>query len=329
MNWNQRQVLVTGAGGFIGSHLSEKLVSLGAGVKSFIKYNSRNDIGLLKFTDGKILDQMEVVTGDFLDLAAIKTAMEGVDIVFHLGALISIPYSYVNPQHVASVNIMGTLNVLTAARELGIKKIIHTSTSEVYGTAKKVPIDENHPLQGQSPYSASKIGADKLAESFFCAFNLPVATIRPFNTYGPRQSARAVIPTIISQTLTKDRITLGSLHPIRDFTFVDDTVNGFIKMAETPNVEGEVVNIGTGQEISVGEIAELIINIIGRNVPIVSENARVRPGKSEVERLVCSSVKAENLLGWKAKTSLEEGLTQTIHWIEKNLFFYSPGRYQI
>lgn len=329
MNWNQTKVLVTGSGGFIGSHLAERLVHLGANVKCFVKYNSRQDIGLLKFIDKKILQKMEILHGDILDSTGLKKAMKGVDIVFHLGALISIPYSYINPHNVVRVNILGTMNIMRAALELGINKIIHTSTSEVYGTAQYVPVDEKHSLKGQSPYSASKIGADKLVESFYCSYNLPITTIRPFNTYGPRQSARAVIPTIISQALTRDKIRLGSIHPTRDFTFVDDTVDGFIKMAESSNVLGETINIGTGYEISIGELAKKIMALTGKELKIVTDPNRVRPEKSEVNRLVCSSEKAQKLIGWKANTSLENGLTKTINWIEKNLFFYSPDHYQI
>lgn len=329
MNLNKTKVLVTGAGGFIGSHLSERLARLGADVKCFVKYNSRNDIGLLKFTDKKTLKQMEIIHGDILDRTGLKKAMQEIDVVFHLGALISIPYSYVNPYNVVRVNILGTMNVMSAALESGTKRIIHTSTSEVYGTAQYVPIDEKHPLQGQSPYSASKIGADKLVESFYRSYNLPITTLRPFNTYGPRQSDRAVIPTIICQALSRDKITLGSLLPTRDFTFVDDIVDGFIKTAESSNVEGETIHIGSGDGISIGELTKKILTLTGKDLEIVTEQERVRPEKSEVERLVCSPEKARKLIGWEAKTTLEEGLSKAIHWIENNPSLYSPDFYQI
>jgi len=329
VNWHKTKVFITGAGGFIGSHLTERLVHLGGEVTCFVKYNSRNDIGLLKFINGEALKKIKIIQGDLLDPVGIKNAMKGVDIVFHLGALISIPYSYVFPYNVVSVNIIGTMDIMLAALELGIKRVVHTSTSEVYGTAQYVPIDEKHPLQGQSPYSASKIGADKLVESFYRTYGLPVVTIRPFNTYGPRQSARAVIPTIISQALTRKKIVLGSLSTTRDFTFVEDTVEGFIKIAESADISGETINIGSGYEISIGDLAKKIASIIGKRIKIISDQKRIRPDKSEVERLICSSEKAQKLIGWKAKTSLDEGLSKTINWIEKNSFLYSPDEYRI
>jgi len=327
MNWNKKSALVTGAGGFIGSHLTEHLVELGANVKAFVRYNSRNDWGMLELLPEEKLSQIEVITGDLKDADAVRHAAKDVDIIFHLGSLIAIPYSYIHPRETIETNILGALNVLTAAKENNVEKVIHTSTSEVYGTARYVPIDENHPLQGQSPYSASKIGADKIAESFYRSFNLPVAIIRPFNTYGPRQSARAVIPTIITQALAKEKIFLGSLHPTRDYTYVKDVVEGFIKVAESPKSVGEVINIGSNFEVSIGDLANKIISLIGKNAEIVTDPVRVRPQDSEVERLWCDNTKAKRLLGWEPKTSLDEGIKKTIDWISNNINLYKPELY--
>jgi dTDP-glucose 4,6-dehydratase len=329
MNWSKKSVLVTGAGGFIGSHLTEHLVDLGTkdNIKAFIKYNSRNDWGLLELLPKDKLNQIEVIMGDLKDADAVRHAAEGVDIIFHLGSLIAIPYSYIHPRETIETNILGALNVLTAAKENDIEKIVHTSTSEVYGTAKYVPIDENHPLQGQSPYSASKIGADKIAESFYRSFDLPVAIIRPFNTYGPRQSARAVIPTIITQALTNEKIFLGSLHPTRDYTYVKDVVEGFIKVAESPKSIGDVINVGSNSEIAIGNLANKIISLIGKNVEIITDSDRIRPQDSEVERLWCDNTKAKRLLGWEPKTSLDEGLERTIEWIFEHIDLYKPKVY--
>jgi len=327
MNWNKKSALVTGAGGFIGSHLTEHLVELGANVKAFVRYNSRNDWGMLELLPEEKLSQIEVITGDLKDADAVRHAAKDVDIIFHLGSLIAIPYSYIHPRETIETNILGALNVLTAAKENNVEKVIHTSTSEVYGTARYVPIDENHPLQGQSPYSASKIGADKIAESFYRSFNLPVAIIRPFNTYGPRQSARAVIPTIITQALAKEKIFLGSLHPTRDYTYVKDVVEGFIKVAESPKSVGEVINIGSNFEVSIGDLANKIISLIGKNAEIVTDPVRVRPQDSEVERLWCDNTKAKRLLGWEPKTSLDEGIKKTIDWISNNTNLYKPELY--
>ena len=252
MNWNNKKVLVTGAGGFIASHLVERLVGEGAQVRAFVRYNSRNDVGMLRTVSPDVFSQLEIMRGDLRDIEAVRNAVRDSDTVFHLGALIAIPYSYVNPREVIDVNIMGTMNVLMAARDFGVRRVVHTSTSEVYGTAQYVPIDEAHPLQGQSPYSASKIGADKIAESFYRSFDVPVVTLRPFNTYGPRQSTRAVIPTIITQALTQDEVKLGSLEPSRDFTFVTDTANGFLRVAEADNVLGEEINLGNDNTIRIG-----------------------------------------------------------------------------
>lgn len=322
-------VLVTGAGGFIGSHLTERLVDDGMQVKAFVRYNSRNDWGLLELLSGDKLREIEVIPGDLRDSDAVRYAAEGTDIIFHLGALVAIPYSYIHPREAIETNIMGTLSVMTAARDNNVQQVIHTSTSEVYGTAQYVPINESHPLQGQSPYSASKIGADMLAESFCRAFSVPVGIIRPFNTFGPRQSARAVIPTIISQVLTKEQICLGSLHPTRDFTYIDDTVDAFIRVIEATDFVGETVNIGSNFEISIGDIAGKVMRILSVEKEIVTDSDRVRPQKSEVDRLWCDNTKAGKLLGWKPRISFDEGLKKTIDWISNNLDLYKPGIYNI
>ena len=327
MNRNKKSVLVTGAGGFIGSHLTEHLVELGASVKAFVRYNSRNDWGLLELLPKDKLNNIEIIMGDLRDADAVRQAVKEVDIIFHLGSLIAIPYSYIHPRETIETNILGALNVLTAAKENGIEKLVHTSTSEVYGTAQYVPIDEEHPLQGQSPYSASKIGADKIVESFYLSFNLPVAIIRPFNTYGPRQSARAVIPTILTQALTKEKIFLGSLHPTRDYTYVKDVIEGFIKVAESPKSTGGVINIGSNFEISIGDLAKKIISLVEKNAEIITEPARVRPQDSEVERLWCDNTKAKKILNWKPTTSLDDGLKETIKWISEHMNLYKPDVY--
>lgn len=328
MNWQGKSVLVTGAGGFIGSHLTERLIREGARVRAFVRYNSRHDIGLLALLPAELLSEAEVIAGDLRDSEAVRQAVKGVEIVFHLGALIAIPYSYRHPREVVETNILGTLNVLMAARELGIQRIVHTSSSEVYGTAQYVPIDEKHPLQGQSPYSASKIGADKIAESFFRSFGVPVAILRPFNTYGPRQSARAVIPTIIAQALTLDRIRLGALDPERDFTFVEDTVEGFLRMGLAEGVEGQEMNLGTGTCLSIGDLAHKILRLVGRDLPIVCEEERLRPPQSEVLRLHADARRARQMLGWQPRVSLDEGLERTIAWIRDHLELYRPEVYE-
>lgn len=325
--FKNKKILVTGAGGFMGSHLTEHLIELGVNVKAFVRYNSRNDWGMLELLPKETLSHIEVIMGDLKDADAVRHAAKDVDIIFHLGSLIAIPYSYIHPRETIETNILGALNVLTAAKENNIEKLVHTSTSEVYGTAKYVPIDENHPLQGQSPYSASKIGADKIAESFYKSFDLPIAIIRPFNTYGPRQSARAVIPTIITQVLTKEKIFLGSLRPTRDYTYIKDVVEGFIKVAESPKSVGEVINIGSNFEISIGDLAEKIISLTGKNVEIVTDSSRTRPPKSEVERLWCDNTKAKKLLGWSPTTSLDEGLKKATEWISDNINLYKPELY--
>ena len=329
MRWQGKKVLVTGAGGFMGSHLTEHLGELGAKVKAFVRYNSRNDWGLLELLPKEKLDEIEVIMGDLRDSEAIRQAAKDTEIIFHLGSIIAIPYSYIHPREAIETNVIGALNVLTSARESGIEKVIHTSTSEVYGTAQYVPIDEKHPLQGQSPYSASKIGADMIAESFYRSFEIPVAIIMPFNTFGPRQSARAVIPTIISEVLTKDQIFLGSLHPTRDYTYIDDVIEAFIKVAESPNSVGEVINIGSNFEISIGDIARKVIAVMGKNKEIVTDPKRIRPEKSEVQRLWCDNAKAKKLLGWQPKISFDEGLERTIKWMSDNLSLYKPEIYNV
>jgi NAD dependent epimerase/dehydratase len=329
MNWSGHPVLVTGAGGFIGSHLTERLVDEGAQVRAFVRYTSRGDVGLLNLLPADKLAAVQVISGDLRDVEAVRGAVKGVDTVFHLGALIAIPYSYIHPREVIEVNVLGTTNVLMAAREYGVRRIVHTSTSEVYGTARTVPIDENHPLQGQSPYSASKIGADKIVESFVRSFELPVATLRPFNTYGPRQSARAVIPTIITQALAKDEIHLGSLTPQRDLTFVADTVDGFLRIATHDAAVGQEVNIGADATIAIGELAQKILGIVGRDLPIVTEEQRLRPAGSEVMRLWADNRKAAALIGWRPQVSLDEGLARTVEWIRGNLDRYRPGVYEV
>jgi NAD dependent epimerase/dehydratase len=329
MHWENKKVLVTGAGGFIASHLLEKLVGSGAKVNAFVRYNSRNDFGFIDTMSDQVKRKLDVIAGDLRDPDAVFEAMRGCEIVFHLAALIAIPYSYVHPGEVIETNVIGTYNVLNAARKLKVKKIVHTSTSEVYGTALKVPISEDHPLQGQSPYSASKIGADKIAESFHKSFDLPVATIRPFNTYGPRQSARAVIPTIITQALKGGVVQLGSLHPTRDMNYVKDTVNGFIKVAESNRSIGQEINIGSGREISIGDLVDKIAGLMGKKIKVITKDDRKRPKNSEVERLLADNSKARKLLGWRPLYSLEQGLEETIEWIKNNLDYYKSDIYNI
>ncbi|RJQ51974.1 MAG: SDR family NAD(P)-dependent oxidoreductase [Actinobacteria bacterium] len=322
VNFTDKSILVTGAGGFIGHHLTRRLVESGARVRAFVRYNSRNDQGLLELLDPALREEIDVQAGDLRDPNAVSRAVHGTDVVFHLAAAVSIPYSYVHPREVVETNVLGTLNVLMAAVEHDTPRVVHTSSSEVYGTAVETPISESHPLQGQSPYSASKIGADKLAESFQRSYELPVATIRPFNTYGPGQSARAVIPTIITQAIAAGRIYLGSTHPTRDLTYVDDTVAGFLAVASSEEAVGRVTNIGTGREISIGDVAAKIVEIVGKDVPIVREEERVRPPRSEVEQLVADASKAESLLGWKPAVPLEEGLRRTVEWVSQHIERY-------
>jgi NAD dependent epimerase/dehydratase len=326
--WQNKQVLVTGAGGFIGSHLVEALLVRGAKVRAFVRYISRKDPGLLNQLSVEDFSKIEIIAGDLRDEYAVRHAVKGCQLVFHLGALISIPYSYRHPVEVASTNFMGTLNVLTACLDQGVERLVHTSTSEVYGTARQVPIAEGHPLQGQSPYSASKIGADKLAESFFCAYRLPVVIVRPFNTYGPRQSARAVIPTIITQALTNNTIQLGNLSTTRDFTYVTDTVAGFIRAAEVRHVEGQVFNLGTGAEISIGDLAQKIMHMLDRQVEILMTSERLRPEASEVLRLLSDNSLAGQRLAWQPEFTLDQGLQKTVDWIRTHLDLYRIGTYE-
>jgi len=324
-----KRVLVTGAGGFIGSHLTERLVDSGAQVTAFLHYNSRADEAMIKLLSPEKKKKIRIIYGELRQPETVKKAMEDVDIVFNLAALVSIPYSYLHPQEVFETNTLGTLNVLTAAKEEKVEKVVQTSTSEVYGTAQYVPIDEKHPKQPQSPYSASKIAADAIALSFHYSFNLPVAIIRPFNTYGPRQSDRAVIPAIISQALVKKKVLVGSATPTRDFNFVSDAVEGFIKVAQSENSIGEEINIGSGCEISIGELAEKIVSFLGKEVKLIKDEKRVRPEKSEVERLLADNSKARKLLGWSPRVSLDVGLKMTIEWIKEHLDLYKPDIYNV
>ncbi|MBN6185565.1 SDR family NAD(P)-dependent oxidoreductase [Aneurinibacillus sp. BA2021] len=324
-----RKVLVTGAAGFIGSHLVELLLAQGAEVRAFVRYNSLNRHGFLDHLPAEKQAEIEIICGDLRDAQAVHRAVQGCHTVFHLGALIAIPYSYKHPGDVAQVNVLGTLHVAQAALEHGVARVIHTSTSEVYGTARYVPMDETHPLQGQSPYSASKIGADKLMESFYCSYGLPVWTIRPFNAYGPRQSMRAVIPTIINQAIHQSEIVLGNITATRDFTFVEDTARAFVCAAEAEEGAGNVYNAGSGFEISIEELAQCVLRLIGRDLPIRTASERLRPSRSEVERLFSDSSQAEQVLGWKPLVSLEEGLGRTIAWIERHRPLYRPDEYVV
>jgi dTDP-glucose 4,6-dehydratase len=336
MDLKGKKILVTGSDGFIGSHLTEELVLQGYDVRAFVLYNSFNSWGWLDDLPKDIRNSVDVFSGDVRDPHGVKKAMEGCSVVLHLAALIAIPYSYHSPDTYVDTNIKGTLNILQAARELEIEKVVHTSTSEVYGTARFVPITEEHSLQGQSPYSATKIGADQLAMSFYHAFNTPVSIIRPFNTYGPRQSARAIIPTVITQIASGRReIKLGALHPTRDFNYVADTVRGFIAMAHSDTAVGEVVNIGSNYEISIGETVKLIAEVMGVSVSIITEQERLRPIKSEVERLWAENAKAKKLLGWEplygGRDGFKQGLLETVKWFsnEENLRKYKAEVYNI
>lgn len=331
-----KKILVTGSDGFIGSHLTEELVRQGYDVRAFTYYNSFNSWGWLDHSPKEIKENLDVFAGDIRDPHGVKEAMKGYDAVLHLAALIAIPYSYHSPDTYVDTNVKGTLNIVQAARELGVQKVVHTSTSEVYGTAQFVPITEDHPLQGQSPYSASKIGADQMAISFYRSFDTPVAVIRPFNTYGPRQSARAVIPTIISQIASgKKNIHLGALHPTRDFNYVKDTVQGFIDIMNSEKSIGEVINIGSNYEVSIGETVEMIAEVMGANITITTDEERMRPEKSEVNRLWADNQKAKELLGWApkygGKDGLKRGLKETAEWFTnpKNLKQYKADVYNI
>ena len=332
MDLTKKKILITGADGFIGSHLVESLINKCSHIKAFVYYNSFNSCGWLDALPKEVKSNIEIHSGDIRDPNGVRTAVNGTDIVFHLAALIGIPFSYHSPDSYIDTNIKGTLNVLQSCRDYELEKVIITSTSEVYGTAQYTPIDEKHPLQGQSPYSASKIGADKLAESFYRSFNTPVVIARPFNTYGPRQSARAVIPTILSQLLNnKKEICLGSISPTRDLNYVTDTCSAFLALAEAENTIGKEINIGSSKEISVGELAHLLIDLTGAEAEILADKQRVRPAKSEVERLLCDNTTIKELTGWSPQISLREGLSRTIEWMKdrKNLEQYKSDIYNV
>ena len=329
MTLNRKKIAVTGAGGFIGSHLVEGLVEEGAEVRAYVHYNSRGSWGLLELLPQDILNSVQIVFGDIQDPFAVRRLVEGCDIVFHLAALIGIPYSYTAPQSYVATNINGTLNVLEACRDVGVERVIHTSTSETYGTALYTPIDEKHPLQAQSPYSASKIAADKLVQSYHLSFDVPVVTIRPFNNFGPRQSARAIIPTIMIQALTQPEIKLGSLTPVRDYVYVKDTVKAFIKSAVVDKAIGHVINIGTGKSSSIGDIVKTILRVMNIEKPIIQKNARIRPAKSEVMQLVCDNTLAQSMLEWEPTIAFEEGLQHTCDWIKSNAERYKSAIYNV
>ncbi len=327
MDWTNKKVLVTGAGGFIGSHLAEELVRQGAAVTAFVHYNGSGRRGWLD--SSPLVNDLKVLAGDITDQESVREAMLGQEVVFHLAALIAIPYSYSAPRSYVRTNVEGTLNVVQAARDLGTPKVIHTSTSEVYGTALHVPIDEGHPLQGQSPYSASKIGADKIAESYYLSFGVPVVVARPFNTFGPRQSARAVIPTIITQLYKGEQVKLGNLSPTRDLNYVSNTVQGFLACASSPQAVGQTVNLGSGREISIGDLARLIAKLMGKEILVAEDTQRIRPENSEVERLLACTKLSQELLNWKSQISLEDGLRLTIEWTKDHLGHFRPEEYAV
>ena len=336
MDLSGKKILVTGADGFIGSHLVEALVRRGHDVRAFVLYNSFNSWGWLDHSEPSIKKNLDIFAGDVRDPYGVKQAMRGFDVVLHLAALIAIPYSYHSPGAYVETNVMGSLHIVQAARELGVEKVVHTSTSEVYGTALYVPIDENHPLQGQSPYSATKIGADQIVLSFYRSFGTPLTVIRPFNTYGPRQSARAIIPTVITQILSgKKVIRLGALTPTRDFNYIDDTVRGFIAIAESDAAVGQVVNIGSGYEVSIGDAVRLISEALAEDIEIVTDEQRIRPERSEVERLLAENSKAKQLLGWTPEygglDGFCRGIRKTIDWFSNpaNIVGYKSDRYNI
>ena len=324
-----RRVLVTGAGGFIGGHLVERLVHEGAAVRALARYNSRNERGTLDWLDPDIVAEVDVVLGELRDIESVSAAVAGTEVVLHLGAQIAIPYSYVNPRDFFEVNVLGSLNVAQAALRAGVERVVHTSTSEIYGSAQTVPIVETHPLEPGSPYAASKLGADKLMDSWHRSYDLPVTILRPFNTYGPRQSARAVIPTIISQALAGSTLRLGSLHPRRDLTFVEDTVAGFVAAATAPAAVGRTIQLGTDHDVSVGDLVEMVAEVLGKELTVETDPARVRPEKSEVQRLISRPALARELLGWEPHVGLREGLSRTIEWIERNASRYRADQYVI
>jgi dTDP-glucose 4,6-dehydratase len=327
-DWSGRRVLVTGAGGFIGSHLAERLAELGAEVRGFFRYTSRGGLGWIEQAGTGMPNAIDPVLGDLRDSDAVQRAVSGNEVVFHLGALVGIPYSYVHPRETFETNVTGTLNVITAARDHDVSLVVHTSTSETYGTANYVPIDEDHPLQAQSPYSATKIAADKLAQSFHHSYGLPLTTVRPFNTYGPRQSSRAVIPTIVSQAIRGTTVVLGHLAPTRDFTYVSDTVDGFVRAA-APKAVGQTFNLGSGQEISVGGLVELVGEILDKKLRVEHDPERDRPDSSEVDRLLSDNSRAREVLGWEPSVSLRDGLRRTVEWIGSNPERLSPHAYAI
>jgi NAD dependent epimerase/dehydratase len=328
--WRGRSVVVTGAGGFIGSHLAETLARDGARVRAFVRYGSHGRHGLLEELSPELADEIDVVAGDLKDPHAVRRLVEGAEVVFHLGALIAIPYSYVHPTDFVQTNVVGTTHLLNACHDEGVQRLVATSTSEVYGTARYAPIDTEHPLTPQSPYSASKIASDMVALSYHYAFGMPVAVLRPFNTYGPRQSLRAVIPTIISQALTRDRVELGSLTPTRDLTFVSDTVDAFLRIAAADEAIGKVVAIGQGEEISIGDLARLVLEVLGKDeLPIVEDQRRIRPETSEVYRLIADNGPARELLGWEPRVGLAEGIRRTADWLIANVDSRRAGRHHI
>jgi len=330
MSWKGRNVLVTGADGFIGSHLAERLFVLGANVRAFCFYNSNASLGWLDDSEPAVKKGLDVRLGDIRDARFVEEACRGVDTVFHLAALIAIPYSYTAPESFVDTNVKGTLNVLEGARRAGCRRMVNTSTSEVYGTPDDVPIRETHPLQGQSPYSASKIAADKLCEAYYCSFEVPVVTLRPFNTYGPRQSTRAVLPTILVQLLAgKKEVRLGRLDTKRDLTFVEDSVEGFLKAGEVGGIEGKVIQLGTGRTVSIGEIFQSACDVLGVKACVVQEEERMRPDGSEVMILLSDPSKAKHLLGWEASIPMEEGLMRTARWLEGHIHLYDPERYHV
>jgi NAD dependent epimerase/dehydratase len=324
-----KRVLVTGAGGFIGSHVVEQVVAAGATVRAYVHYNSRADWAHLEELTPEVRSAVEVVPGEIQDPFSVAAAAEGCEVILHLAALIGIPYSYVAPQSYVETNVTGTLNILEAARRHGTERIVVTSTSETYGTALYTPIDEQHPLQGQSPYSASKVGADKMAESYARSFELPVTTLRPFNTFGPRQSLRAVIPTIISQALSGDIVKLGSRTPVRDFTFVEDTARAFVAAATAPGATGQVLNAGSGKGITIGDLADLILDIVGSKAEVVVDEDRIRPEASEVFELLADATRLRELTGWAPQVPLREGLERTATWVERNLARLKPELYNV